>query len=89
MILHQISIDDIISLLRADGHIKRLLEYLFETIHYVDKGRMPVCILICRRTNYLIMFQVYEFIKTLSVLSRGSKAEKLGCKFIFYCNTKC
>ncbi len=53
VILHQISIDDIISLLRADGHIKRLLEYLFETIHYVDKGRMPVCPLIFLVANQL------------------------------------
>ena len=28
----KISIDDIISLLRADDHIKHLLEYLFQTL---------------------------------------------------------
>lgn len=62
----EISISHIITLLRADDHIKRLLHYLFRTMNTVrEDGHMHVS----------------EFIKTMSIVSRGSKTERLELVF--------
>lgn len=57
----EISIDYIITLLRADEHIKHLLEYLFESLGTIQNG----------------IISVAEFIKAMSIISRGSKSQRL------------